>query len=205
MKMTANASHAIITFIKNPVLGKVKTRLAKTIGDEAALAAYKQLLNHTRSVVIQSEAKAYLFYDQQIQKDDFLEKDFHKKLQHPGDLGARINHAFNEVFQNNHTKVLIIGSDCPDINPEIISEAFASLDEHDFCIGPTEDQGYYLLGMKEMQSFPFEGISWSTEKVLSQTKDKIKGQNKTCAILKELYDVDFEKEWKRSHLYRKVK
>jgi len=203
--MTADASHALIIFIKNPVKGLVKTRLAKTIGDDAALAAYIQLLQHTRSVVLQSDAKAYLFYDQEIQKDEFLEKDFHKNLQHQGDLGQRINHAFTEVFKHNHKKVLIIGSDCPDISPEIISEAFASLDDHDFCIGPTEDQGYYLLGMKEMQSFPFENISWSTEKVLSQTKEKIQSHNKTCAILQELYDVDHEKEWKRSHLYLKAK
>lgn len=203
--MTADASHALIIFIKNPVKGLVKTRLAKTIGDDAALAAYIQLLQHTRSVVLQSDAKAYLFYDQEIQKDEFLEKDFHKKLQHQGDLGQRINHAFTEVFKHNHTKVLIIGSDCPDISPEIIAEAFASLDDHDFCIGPTEDQGYYLLGMKEMQSFPFENISWSTEKVLSQTKEKIQSHNKTCTILQELYDVDHEKEWKRSHLYLKAK
>lgn len=203
--MIADASHALIIFIKNPIKGKVKTRLAKTIGDEAALAAYIQLLDHTRSVVLQSDAKAYLFYDQEIQKDDFLEKDFHKKLQYQGDLGQRIHHAFSEVFNHHHSKVLIIGSDCPDINPELISKAFASLDDHDFCIGPTEDQGYYLLGMKEMQSFPFEDISWSTEKVLSQTKEKIQSHNKTCAILQELYDVDHEKEWKRSHLYKAVK
>jgi len=203
MRMIANSSDALIIFTKNPELGKVKTRLAQGIGNEAALAAYISLLAHTKEVVLQSSAKTYLFYDQYIPEDNGSSDLFIKKLQHPGDLGERIQHAFSEVFKNQHSKVIIIGSDCPDISPKIISDAFKALELNEFCIGPTEDKGYYLLGMKEMYTFPFENISWSTDQVLPQTINKLKAQGKTYTLLPELFDVDYEKEWKRSHLYKK--
>lgn len=186
--------NAIIIFIKNPVAGKAKTRLAKDVGDETALTIYKSLLNYTRVTSLLVDAKRYLFYGGEILDDEWDEAQFIKKLQSGGDLGARMSNAFIDVLQN-HNKVLIIGSDCPQLDLLTISEAYQSLDHHDFVIGPSEDGGYYLLGMKELNADVFNDISWSTDTVCNQTIDKIKASNKTYDLLKKLSDVDYKEDW----------
>ena len=186
--------NAIIIFIKNPVAGKAKTRLAKDVGDDTALAIYKSLLNYTRVTSLLVSAKRYLFYGGEILNDEWDESSFVKKLQSGSDLGERMSNAFTDVLQE-HSKVIIIGSDCPQLDLITISEAYQALDDHDFVIGPSQDGGYYLIGMKELNADVFNDISWSTETVCSQTIEKIKASNKTYNLLRKLSDVDYKEDW----------
>ncbi len=189
---------ATIIFIKNPELGKAKTRLAATVGDERALAIYKELLRHTRETVLQIEnCEKYLFYSSFIDKQDDWPNDFfHKKLQPTGDLGTRIKTAFKEVFETNQP-VLIVGSDCASLTSEILAKAINDLKENDFVIGPAEDGGYYLIGMNNFQPSVFEDIAWSTEQVLPQTIDEIQNLGKTFGLLTTLSDIDYEEDWEK--------
>ncbi len=184
---------AIILFTKNPELGKVKTRLAKTLGDEKALEIYKKLLHHTQTIVSEIAVDKFIFYsDTIIENDSWSNKKYYKKLQKGVDLGERMNNAFQELFEVNYDSICIIGSDCFELNSEIINQAFQNLKTNEIVIGPTFDGGYYLLGMNKPNSKLFENIIWSTETVFEETINKIKTQNIKYLTLTKLNDVDEE-------------
>lgn len=183
-------SRAIIIFIKNPILGKVKTRLAATIGDEQALDVYKQLLSKTHQITSPLNGNKYLYYSDFIEEDDGWGNDlFIKKQQRGNDLGEKMHHAFKEVFQQNK-QVIIIGSDCFDLTTNHIEEAFLQLEKNEVVIGPANDGGYYLLGLNKPNNALFSEIEWSTENVLSATIKKIEDQKLAYHLLSELTDVD---------------
>jgi uncharacterized protein len=153
------------------------------------------LLSHTRHIASETKANRLLFYSSFInQKDLWDEAHFQKHLQQGDNLGERIRKAFELAFQNN-TKVVIIGSDCASLNVEIIEEAFMALDHSPFVVGPAMDGGYYLLGMDTFEPSIFENIDWSTDKVFNQTINAIKKLNKSCYLLPELSDIDYEEDW----------
>lgn len=194
----------LLIFIKNPRLGHVKTRLARTMGDEAALKTYQILLEKTRQAALGAPLQRLLFYSEQIDPTDAWDGSaFEKRVQTEGDLGARMQHAFEQAFELGAKKVAIIGSDCPELTPAILQSAFDLLDQHDFVLGPTPDGGYYLLGMKQMESAVFQDIAWSTEHVLSQTVAAIAAHQKTHVLLPVLSDIDTEADW-RGYLSRQV-
>lgn len=190
---------AIIIFVRNPELGKVKTRLAATVGDEPALDIYKQLLLHTMQIANKIHADKFIFYHEQIASDDIWnKKGFHKKLQCGKNLGEKMKNAFSFVFSEEYNKVIIIGSDCLQLNEAIVAEAFDSLSHNDTVIGPAKDGGYYLLGMKEILPCLFENKAWSTETVYEHTLEDIKRHHLSISILPVLTDVDTEKDWAES-------
>ena len=179
----------LLIFTKNPELGKYKTRLAKSIGDEAALSIYKHLLQHTASVSHQVNSDKQVFYSKEIiQEDDFDSNLFQKKLQQGKDLGIRMSNAFAEAFQEGYQKVIIIGSDLYDLHSETIEEAFQNLDTHEVVIGPAKDGGYYLLGMKSFIPEIFQQKKWSTATVLQDTLADLKSKKVTLLATKN--DID---------------
>ncbi len=183
------SKQALIIFTRNPEIGKCKTRLAKTIGNEAALEIYKHLLKHTADIIKNVSADRYVFYSESIQKEDLWVPDFFKKkLQEGSDLGERMENAFSELFQIGYEKVLIIGSDLLDLNAEIISEGFQKLNQHDFVLGPAEDGGYYLFGMKHLHPNVFKNKAWGTETVCYDTLQDLK--NEAFYLLQTLNDID---------------
>jgi rSAM/selenodomain-associated transferase 1 len=192
---------ALIIFIKNAELGKVKTRLAATLGDEQALDIYKKLLSLTQKITLQIDCQRYLYYSNFIDvNDDFSESDFTKRVQIGENLGERMSNAFTEVL-TNHSKAVIIGSDCAELQGQVLSEAFAHLAAHDFVVGAAEDGGYYMLGMKEAQPEVFANIEWSTDEVFSKTIGNIKQLEKSVAFSSTLSDLDNEADWlKVKHL-----
>jgi hypothetical protein len=185
----------LILFVKNKELGKVKTRLAKTIGDEKALFIYKALLQHTRKVAEKVEALRKVYYSKFIDSNDEFESDlFEKRIQVQEDLGIKMYNAFKDSFGERADKVVLIGSDCYEINEDIVEKAFNSLDDNDYVIGPAHDGGYYLIGMRSLNKSIFENMIWSTENVMLDTLLDIKEQNKTYFLLPTLTDVDHEKD-----------
>jgi rSAM/selenodomain-associated transferase 1 len=180
---------ALIIFTRNPELGKCKTRLAKTIGDEAALKIYKHLLQHTAKISEDVNADKFVFYSEHIHKNDHWDTNiFRKKLQQGDDLGIKIENAFTELFGLGYDRVLIIGSDLLDLDANTINSAFEQLNQHDVVIGPAKDGGYYLLGMKTLNQNIFKNKSWGTETVLKDTLNNLK--DNTIFMLNELNDID---------------
>lgn len=188
--------NTLLIFVKNSVPGKTKTRLAKSIGDQKALKVYHKLVEHTHAVTHPLQANKEVWYSSNIQQDDIWQNEgFTKKIQKGDDLGERMKHAFKEAFEGTAKKAVIIGSDNAEITSEIIEKAFKALDEIDIVIGPAKDGGYYLLGMKKYQPQVFDGIEWSTDKVLDSTIQIIKEYGNTFALLKALNDVDTIDDW----------
>lgn len=180
---------ALIIFTRNPELGKCKTRLAKHIGDENALEVYKYLLQHTATISKDIKADRYVFYSEKIKKEDLWDLDFfRKKLQKGNNLGERMQNAFTELLQMGYEKVSIIGSDLLDLDAELVNNAFAQLEFHDVVVGPAQDGGYYLLGMKNLYYKVFENKDWGTDSVLENTLNDLK--NTDVHLLKELNDID---------------
>ncbi len=180
---------ALIIFTRNPELGIGKRRLAATIGDEATLAIYRFLLEHTRQITRHLAVTKQVWYSQHVQVDDAWDNTIYEKYAQSGaDLGQRMHHAFNTAFKN-HDRVIIVGSDIYDLTQEAIEDAFKQLDNHDAVIGPAIDGGYYLLGFKN--SVPdgvFSNKNWGSDTVLEATLADLK--NVATAILTPRNDVD---------------
>ena len=189
--------------------GKVKTRLARSIGDQTAATAYHQLLGHlanSLSGVGQRRVVAYSPPDKVNAFESFAEKIGFDNVaassrqknelawgltpQSDGDLGRRMSLFFQDAFASGATRVLLIGSDCPEVTPEICQDAFAALDEHDVVLGPTEDGGYYLVGMSGKYHDVFGEIIFSTTSVLQNTIDHLTREGISYFTLETLNDID---------------
>lgn len=185
----------LIIFVKNPELGKVKTRIAATVGDAEALRIYRELLGHTQRVTLQVDATRYLYYGNYINEaDQWLTTDYHKLLQSKGDLGDRMHAAINHTL-TQCSKAILIGSDCASLTPGHLQDALQKLDDADVVLGPTYDGGYYLIGMKTAHRQLFEGIEWSTAEVYQQTIAAAQQQDLSVATLPTLSDIDHEEDW----------
>ncbi len=186
----------LIIFVKNPILGKVKTRLAKDIGDEQALAAYKLLLQYTHDIAMKTDTSKYLYYSEFISDDDnWSPRDFRKMAQYGDDLGKRMFNAIElSLLENN--KVVLIGSDCAEIKKKHIHTAFKQLKTRDVVIGPAEDGGYYLIAVKENSKPLFRDMDWGSSHVLENTIAKIKELGLTYCLIEKLNDVDTLEDWK---------
>jgi hypothetical protein len=195
--MTKKAKQALIIFVRNPEKGKVKTRLAKTLGEDQALAIYKALLVKTRTVAEGVDALRLLFYSVKVREDDgWPGSKFEKRQQQGNDLGERMAHAF-EVALNLADAAIIVGSDIAQINTSIIEQAFAKLSSHDYVIGPALDGGYYLLGMKRPSPELFRGMEWSTNQVAKITQERILETGGTLAFAPTLSDIDYAEDWEK--------
>lgn len=188
---------ALLLFIRNPEKGKVKTRLARDLGDDQALAIYERMMEKTRKVALEVTADRFLFYSDFVdRKDAFGNADFRKYVQCGGDLGARMDYAFSLPFKmGGYRRVVIVGSDCPELTPQVIEEAFRALEDHDYVLGPSLDGGYYLLGMTHWQRNLFSGKAWSTDTVLADTRMQIEENGGRLLMLSELLDVDTGADW----------
>jgi rSAM/selenodomain-associated transferase 1 len=185
----------ILIFVRNVQIGKVKTRLAKTIGDEKALIIYIHLLNRTAEVAAEVNAHKAVFYSEYIEEaDEFMVPIFQKYLQNGNDLGDKMKNAFIKAFSRGYEKVVIIGSDCYDLSPLILSDAFDKLNTHDVVMGPAADGGYYLLGMKQLHKPFFTNKEWSTNNVLVDTLLDVKNEKLSYFLLPTLTDVDTEED-----------
>lgn len=185
----------LILFVKNPILGEVKTRLAETVGDEEALIVYVKLLKHTREVALKCAAERTVFYSKNVvQSDQWSGGNFKKTVQRGADLGERMDRAFQEQFDKGASKMILIGSDCYELEPGHLNAAFKALDKSDFVVGPAEDGGYYLMGMKQPATFVFEGIRWSTSEVFDETRRAILSRGFTLDVLEKLPDIDTQED-----------
>lgn len=184
-----NSKNLLLIFTRNPELGKAKTRLAKTVGDETALEIYKFLLQKTQSITKKIAVDKAVYYSVKVRENDIWDATIYQKHQQKGeDLGIRMHNAFQESFNTGYQKVLIIGSDLYDLTPKIIEEAFIQLDKHDVVLGPALDGGYYLLGMKKLHEQIFKNKKWGTETVRKDTLKDL--QDKKVFLLETLNDVD---------------
>lgn len=208
--------NALIIFIKNPQLGKVKTRLAVTVGNEKALEIYHILMQHTQAIVDGLVADKYLYYSDFVdERDSWQNEKYYKAIQREGqDLGLKMASAFGDALEKNHKKVVIIGSDCLELNQIIVEKAYEQLADNEVVIGPAVDGGYYLIGFNfdkmanrssEVLDRIFLNKEWSHEKVCEEAIEVCNQMGLRYFELPTLTDVDEEKDYLNTqHLAQKL-
>lgn len=185
----------LIIFYRNPELGRVKTRLAATVGDEKALAIYLRLASHTRSIATEVDCDRVVWYSNFVDtEDNWPNQLFKKEVQQGSGLGSKMDFAFEHAFRQGYSRVCIIGTDCLELTEAIVKDAFDKLKNHDAVLGPALDGGYYLLGMKRLHQEVFKNKTWSTDSVFSKTIEDFKKLNLSYYLLQSLTDVDEEKD-----------
>ncbi len=194
----------LIVFVKNILLGKVKTRLAKTIGDFGAFEVYKELVQITEAETERLDGvTVHIYFSDQIIESKWPNKQ--KFVQSGKDLGERMQQAFQHGFDQGFTKIIGVGSDLPDLNADLMNEGLNALENSDTVFGPSEDGGYYLLGMKRMINCIFENKEWSTSGLLSTTTTELISKQYSIQLLPELNDIDTIEDLKASSVSDKFK
>ncbi|MBC6990274.1 MULTISPECIES: TIGR04282 family arsenosugar biosynthesis glycosyltransferase [Hymenobacter] len=190
--VSANPQRHLLIFARHPELGRVKTRLAQTIGDEAALEVYCELLAHTQAAASGVAATRTVWFAdaKPAAAPPDLWADYLHQTQGPGDLGAKMHRAFAEAFAAGASAVVIIGTDCPGLTSAHLTTAFDCLATHDVVLGPAHDGGYYLLGMSTLHADLFLNKTWSTASVLAHTLRDATRLGLTVHQLPQLRDVD---------------
>ena len=189
--MTILSTTALVIFVRNPVLGQVKTRLAKDIGDERACAIYLQLLEHTLQITRGISFRKFIYYADEVSDYDLWSvPGYTKRKQNGNDLGERMLNSFKELFEQGFNRIIIIGSDCLQIQTEHLQEAVVLLESNAAVIGPASDGGYYLLGLTKLYPDLFVNKPWSTDQVFAKTIYDFNNLGISYALLEELSDID---------------
>jgi rSAM/selenodomain-associated transferase 1 len=191
--MTDN--RCIMLFVKLPEKGRVKSRLARHVGEDAALSLYENMVLDAIDMLKRGRFPFRICYtppDARDQVTEWLGREYYYLPQTGDDLGDRMDEAFADVFSGDVEEALLIGSDIPGLTTGIIEEAFASLARNDAVIGPADDGGYYLIGFRKNTFTPgiFHDMVWSTSTVFRFTMDKLHDASRKVHILSELTDVD---------------
>lgn len=185
----------LIIFYRNPELGKVKTRLAATLGDANALAIYLKLVAHTRSITESLNVDKVVCYSNYVDREDsWANETYDKELQRGDGLGLKLHAAVERGFEKGYKSVCVIGTDCFELTAEIIEDAFAKLTSHDAVIGPAQDGGYYLLGTNKFIPELFANKAWSTSTVAAGTTNDLNKLKLSYYQLPTLKDVDAEED-----------
>jgi uncharacterized protein len=183
----------LIVMAKAPVPGGVKTRLARTIGADRAARLSEAFLRDTLATCAAVPASETLIaFAPPAARPWFAALDAAIPLleQPELDLGARISAAVDAAFARGSRRVLVLGSDTPHLAASALARALAELDGHDLVLGPAEDGGYHLVGVRERTPALFEGIEWSTGRVLEQTLARARELALGCALVPATFDVD---------------
>jgi len=203
--MTRTSAQALILFAKDPVAGQVKTRLSSLLDNSTTLNLYHHFLRDSiEKICSVAEVDRFIGIASNSQTGYFEDVSRRRSVQlfvQEGDnLGERMRRAFEEQFKEGYERVVIIGADSPTLPTAYIEQALQS--QKEVVIGPSTDGGYYLIGMQGKVTDVFEGVSWGTDQVLSETLDVLKGQRAEAELLPVWYDVDLPEDLRflKTHL-----
>lgn len=187
------SKNLLIIFYRNPELGKVKTRLAATLGDSHALAIYLRLVAHTRAITQNLSMDKRVCYSNYIDREDSWSNEYYdKQLQKGKELGDRLSYAVKSGFDQGYETVSVIGTDNLELSAALIEKAFEKLKTHDAVIGPAQDGGYYLLGVRKFVPELFDNKKWSTSSVCQDTLKDLQRVGLSYELLPVLNDIDTE-------------
>ncbi len=173
--------------------GKVKTRLASSLGPERAASIYREFVLSMLTRLSPIADERVLAFSPADRAGDFAEilpKGWRLEPQSDGDLGTRMKNFFAHRFAEGYEQVVLLGTDSPNVPVAHVVQAMTELKSHDAVLGPTEDGGYYLVGACRQVPPIFEGIPWSTSSVWQATTRALQEADYTLAVLPTWYDVD---------------
>lgn len=198
---SAAQRRAIVLFVKYPEPGRVKTRIAATVGAEKAALIYKKLVARVWSQ-LPADAEVVVCYDPPARGDDvraWLPGAARYEPQVAGDLGVRLRAAVDGAFASGAERVAVIGSDCVELTARSFAETWDALKLSEVVLGPTIDGGYYLVALRRPMPAIFENIRWSTEHTLADTM--VQARSVSVHLLRTLSDVDTYEDWLASPLF----
>ena len=185
---------ALIVFAKEPVPGKVKTRMRPVLtaqqSAELAVALILDTAEMMRRVQEVARVVAYAPSDARTASQDLVGSDFEYWPQPDGDLGKRMAEVFDRAFDEGYEQAVIVGADSPSLPAEWVQQAYDGLNTSDLALGPTYDGGYYLIGLRRPRPSLFEGIEWSTTEVLPRTLDIVEREGLKLHLLPPWNDLD---------------
>jgi uncharacterized protein len=194
------SSAILIAFAKEPVPGRVKTRLARSVGTGEAARIYRRIGRHVIDAVRDGDYRTVVYFDPpgaEVAMKAWLGSDRLQFLpQGPGDLGARIEAAFRWGFERAEG-VCVIGTDAPRLDRTLVESAFSRLarsEGPDAVFGPAEDGGYYLLALRRPVPSLFRDMPWSTDRVLDRSLAVAREEGLRVELLERLSDVDREED-----------
>ena len=192
MNDTIKRSSTLIIFTRYPEPGKTKTRLIPLLGEVEAARLQRYMTERTVSLgrQLQVNLEIHFFGGNRQLMANWLGRDLTYQEQIEGDLGAKMKAAFARAICQGSQKTIIIGTDCPDLDLAILNLAFQKLKDSELVFGPTEDGGYYLIGLRQIVPQLFDNIPWGTEKVLATTINAISSLNVSYSYLEPLQDLD---------------
>jgi len=190
----------IIVFVKNIKLGKVKTRLAKTIGNQGAYEVYSELVKVTEFATKNIATDKRIYFSDAIIDSKWIGD--YKAVQQGESLGDRMKNAFIDGFKDGYQRIVLIGSDLPDIKSEHLENGLKALETNDVVFGPAEDGGYYLIGLSKMHEFVFNKKPWSKTNLLEITLKELKQNNISFGLLEPLNDIDTFGDLESSTFYK---
>ncbi|NND11554.1 MAG: glycosyltransferase [Flavobacteriaceae bacterium] len=193
----------VIVFVKNIKLGKVKTRLAETIGDRAAIEVYSKLVDVTRKAIENVNADIRIYFSESLENGDWQE--YYKAVQKGEDLGERMRNAFEEGLNDGYESIVLIGSDLPEIDQEHITSGLNALNNKEIVFGPALDGGYYLVGLSTLHDELFENKPWSQSSLLEVTLKELDDKKISYELLKPLNDIDTFEDLVASNFYKSNK
>ena len=185
----------VLLFVKAPIKGRVKSRLAVVVGEEAALALYRGFILDTIAAVeeVGDGLRIAVHPPDALQAvSAWLGPSYELMPQRGDDLGARMSNAFEAAFAQGCSRAILIGSDIPDLPSQMVRDSLAALESHDAVIGPAEDGGYYLIGFQRSAFLPaiFRGMAWSTNTVFYDTMHKLREASLRVHVAPQWRDVD---------------
>jgi len=192
---SGHTQRRVLLFVRAPELGRVKTRLEKKMDGLTVLALYRCFVEDIIKTLTTGGCDITVYFTpshKELAVREWLGPTIHIKAQTGRSLGEKMCNAFSDVFATGVSRAVLIGSDIPDLDIEIIHEAFTILENKDMTIGPAEDGGYYLMGFRKevFDGDVFTGITWGTEHVYRQTMQRIKDVGLNCHALPTWQDVD---------------
>lgn len=188
--------NCLIIFTRYPEIGMTKTRLIPVLGEAGATALHRLMVEKTLEKMrlvtenLPGQIRVYFTGGDAELMADWLGNDLIYYQQSGVDLGGRMNQAFIHEFTAGFRKIVLIGTDCPDLHGEIIQAAFENLANHDLVLGPAMDGGYYLIGLNAPRPSLFQNITWSSAEVYSQTRAIARRENLSVFDLPTLRDID---------------
>jgi len=196
--MVVSRRDRVILFLKDFRAGRVKTRLAARLGDQGALEMYRAMVADLLSNLEPLKDIIVPYFDicpEQAESDpsvSALRSQGRLRVQEGRDLGDRMGNAFLEVFSTGVERAVLIGSDIPEIDDDLLEGYFKMLRTFPMVLGPAADGGYYLIGFQKQRFDPrlLSGVEWSTELVFEQTLEKARSLELPCYVGQELQDVD---------------
>lgn len=200
-----SSNGCIIQFAKWPEPGRVKTRLAASLGDEGAMDAHIQLTCAVLDNLLAVGCPLYFWWDRPEPESRKYAARILARLeakrvisgsQVGAGLGERMTHALNEGLESSD-RAVIVGSDCPSVDADYVRQAFAALENADVVLGPSDDGGFVLIGSRRDLGATLNGVDWGTDQALAQTVAALLDNGFKTVQLDERWDVDEIADWER--------